>query len=184
MKSYLFGAACACSVALLASTAVNAAIVYEVDRAVGDGTITGFIETDGTLGILSSANITSWNLTLTAPNLLGSPSVIDSSTGLASIDGTATTATATQLLFDFSASGNTFFLLQDPPTTGNYWCLEIQGCVGPGGEIIGRTSTGGPAQIVDQSGSVVFAQVIPIPAALWLFASALGLLGWLKRRAV
>ncbi|MDJ0927947.1 MAG: hypothetical protein QNJ73_09895 [Gammaproteobacteria bacterium] len=30
----------------------------------------------------------------------------------------------------------------------------------------------------------VSVQVIPVPAALWLFGSALGLLGWLKRRAV
>ena len=31
---------------------------------------------------------------------------------------------------------------------------------------------------------IVFAEVIPIPAAVWLFGSALGLLGWLKRRPV
>ena len=31
---------------------------------------------------------------------------------------------------------------------------------------------------------VTFNVVVPVPAALWLFASALGLLGWVKRRAV
>ena len=41
----------------------------------------------------------------------------------------------------------------------------------PGGEIRGQIL---PA----------FVTVIPVPAAVWLFASALGLLGWLRRRQV
>jgi hypothetical protein len=39
--------------------------IYDIDQAVGAGSVTGFIETDGTVGALSSANISDWNLVLT-----------------------------------------------------------------------------------------------------------------------
>ena len=42
-----------------------------VSGAGGAGSVTGFIQTDGTLGTLSSNNITDWTLTLAAPNLSG-----------------------------------------------------------------------------------------------------------------
>ena len=54
---------------LLASVTADASIVYNLNRTIGAGTVTGFIETDGTIGVLSTANITDWILTLTAPNL-------------------------------------------------------------------------------------------------------------------
>ena len=68
-KSRLLGAVCAGVVMLLASVTADASIVYNLNRTIGAGTVTGFIETDGTIGVLSTANITDWILTLTAPNL-------------------------------------------------------------------------------------------------------------------
>jgi hypothetical protein len=47
---------------LFGSLGVQAQIVYQVDRNVGAGTIKGVIETDGTLGSLTPANILSWSL--------------------------------------------------------------------------------------------------------------------------
>lgn len=101
-----------------AASAAIAAIVYDVNRVIGDGTVTGFVETDGTLGILTSGNITNWSLTLTAPNLLGgSPEVIDFATQVQTyLSGPATTATSTQLLFDFSLANRIFFSSKASPT--------------------------------------------------------------------
>ena len=45
-------------------------IRYNVSRFVESGSVVGFIETDGTLGTLTTANITDWELTLTSPDLL------------------------------------------------------------------------------------------------------------------
>jgi hypothetical protein len=38
--------------------------------------------------------------------------------------------------------------------------------------------------LADTSADLVWVTTVPVPPALWLFGSALGLLGWLKRRAV
>lgn len=48
--------------------------------------------------------------------------------------------------------------------------------------------TDGGSQLVDLqpgdfSGAQINSAVIPVPAAVWLFGSALGLLGWVRRRA-
>ena len=118
---------------LCSAPVASATIIYDVNRTIGAGTVTGFIETNGTLGVLVSTDITNWVLTLTAPNLLGgSPDVIDFATQTSTVVfGTATTATLTQLLFDFSLSG-THLLLLHGSGPNNYWCLETAGCTGAG----------------------------------------------------
>ena len=40
----------------------------------------------------------------------------------------------------------------------------------------------GNANLCDYGGAKINAAVIPVPAAFWLFASALGMLGWIRRR--
>jgi hypothetical protein len=37
-------------------------ITYSVNQTVGAGSVSGFIETDGTIGTLTTANILNWNL--------------------------------------------------------------------------------------------------------------------------
>ena len=39
-------------------------IKYLVDRTIGAGSVKGFIETDGTLGVLTEANVIDWSLVL------------------------------------------------------------------------------------------------------------------------
>jgi len=178
-KIRLIGALCVLATSWSVSTIANAAIIYNVDRTVGSGSVTGFIETDGTIGMLSFINITDWNITLTSPGLPGSPVVIDYSDQIAtSIEGTATTATATQLLFDFNATGDNLFLLIG--AGNNAWCLETGSCtLNDSGETIAYIEAGNEitVQNVARSGVVVFAEVqtVPVPAAAWLFGS--GLLG-------
>jgi hypothetical protein len=121
-------------------------IVYNVTRRVGNGTISGFIETDGTTGPISDANIVSWELTLTSPNLAGGPSETISSDNQIQtiISSNVTTATATGLFFDISgASGDGLFLTQG--ASQNYWCIEtaLGNCTGLGvGEYIGFNANG------------------------------------------
>ncbi|HJP39677.1 MAG TPA: VPLPA-CTERM sorting domain-containing protein, partial [Gammaproteobacteria bacterium] len=66
--------------------------------------------------------------------------------------------------FGFVSFTGTGLTLGDTVTLGNGVGVGSQG-VGGGGE------------------AMVF-QVVPVPAAAWLFGSALGLLGWARRRVV
>lgn len=177
--------------AITANTASASTITYDVNRTIGDGTITGFIETDGTLGTLGIANITDWTFTLTAPNLLGgSPDTIDFSTQIQTyIIGTAFSATSTELLFDFDYVGEAFVIFQGGGGLNNFWCIDVNAsCIVKGGdaEYIGFDTTGTLAQTEFRSGLVTIAAVspVPVPAAAWLFGSGLiGLIAVARRKA-
>jgi len=181
---------------LCAGTA-NAAIIYDVNRTIAEGTVTGFIETDGTEGILDTDNITRWSLTLTALNLNGgSPYLIEGSisgsgSGVRVLNGTAVSATSTQLRYDFNKPGSLLFrgaLNSSSPTY--FWCLETSFCsdADDSSEHLGRYLTVGTEalQWEHRSGEIVFANatVIPVPAAVWLFGSGLiGLAGFARRKS-
>ena len=122
---------------------VTPTITYQVNRRIGAGTVTGFITTDGTLGVIDDVNIIDWELTLTAPNLLGGGmDTIDIATGIqTNLTLGQTVATSTGIFFDNTgSSGEGFFLLQGAFPNTNYWCIETSagGCTGFFGEHIGR----------------------------------------------
>jgi hypothetical protein len=190
-NSQLPGAVCVGIVMVLASFSANASIIYNLNRSIGAGTITGFIETDGTIGVLASANITDWVLTLSAPYLRGGTSdqIEFASATVSSITGSALSASATALTFDFSSSGNSYLYLQG--NSSNYYGLETATgnlAVGTAAESIGRDSRfPNPTytEFVSRSGSVDIAQaVVPVPPAVWLFGSGLlGLIGIARKKA-
>lgn len=79
------------------------AITYGVDRVIGGGGVTGFIETDGTIGVLATANIIDWSLVLstvtTGPATITGP--ITGPNSILEITGTGLVATPFTLSFDF-----------------------------------------------------------------------------------
>src|SRR5664279_3454359 len=82
-------------------------ITYNVARTIGVGSVTGFIETDGSLGVLSAANFVDWSLLLndgTSTYTITGP--LSGNNSVAFVQGADTTASATQLLFDFSGIDN------------------------------------------------------------------------------
>lgn len=109
----------------------HAAISYSVNEAVGAGSVTGIIETDGTIGTLATANILDWNLVINdgsaSFDLLG-PLSGNNSQQL--IVGTDLTATAAALNYNFSGSG--LLLFQNPGTgsTINFVCFTSITCGG------------------------------------------------------
>jgi hypothetical protein len=147
---------------------VSDPITYFVNRQLDAGTVTGTITTDGTIGVITGANIVDWELTLTAPNLIGGPfDTIDFATqAQTNISGVATTATATELLFDISgASGTGFFLLQGT-APDNFYCIETASasCTGAGqGEHMGRGTSSTVAQTGQPTGNFVFATTTVTP---------------------
>ena len=165
----------------------NAAFIYHIDRSIGDGTVTGFIQTDGTQGTLTKGNIEYWEITLTLANLNpeGDSETFNFDNGDTILRGTAVSADSTGLWYDFeqeppTSAGNYLLLMSN--ATGNFWCLETIFC-SPGDNLSEQIGvyTGSGIDILAweaRSGQIEFATVIPVPAAVWLFASGLlGLIG-------
>ncbi len=116
---------------IMLPTIVRADIQYNVNLSIGTGTVTGTITTDGNTGTLGLADFTDWNLTITdganTANLTG-PSSGNNST--ASLNGSAVSATANNILFDFSspASADAYFFFEN----GNVGHVNFV-CFGGGG---------------------------------------------------
>lgn len=174
----------ALGVALLAMASGANAITYTVDRALGaSGSVLGTVTTDGTLGVLNLSNFTAWDLLLNDGT--ATLALTESNSVVAIGDsGSATTATLTQLLFDYDIEGGLLFQ-QDFNTGENYWCNE--GITTGGGFFC---TPGESSRLLDvvssaaRSGSVEIgsAAIIPVPAALPLLLAGLGGLGLIAQR--
>ena len=176
---------------LVFSPSAQASIVYNVNHAIGAGSINGFVQTNGTLGVLSSADIINWNLNLSAPNLVGGPNVnINFGNQTQTLlSGATTTATPTSLIFDMSGgSGIGFFLLQGGiASSSDFWILEtaLAGWTGSGvGEHIGFNTDGTTvAQTTIHPGNFVFGTSVPEPGhAVLLGISVISALIFRRRR--
>ena len=124
MRLHLISATALFSALVFAAPAE--AITYIGNRTIQDGSVQISITTDGTLGVLTAANLTDWKIGVTVPpnsdNLFGPLGVTNSSVQLLGPGGL--TATATQLLFDFDgASRFSFSKDNQPPFTGIGYCL-------------------------------------------------------------
>lgn len=187
---YTIGAA-AIGLGLLsqAQLASAAPITYSVNQAIGPGSAVGTITTDGTIGTLAAVNITGWSLTLND----GTNTVLvqtGSNNSAAFVTGSALTATATNLLFNYGAGPASDFNISTPgaplPFWGQICYTNFSNCWGPAG--VGVYNVGGSNQsvYVAQSGQQVIASggtaAVPEPAALALIGIGLLGLGFSRRR--
>lgn len=139
-------------------------ITYRVNQTIGAGSVTGVIGTDGTIGILGQANITGYNLLVND----GTNTFDLSCCNFFPLSGSDLSATATQLLFNFSGTDRGVVDIADP-SLDTHVCFSTVGCfnngagetirvLGPSGVDIQFTSLSGPQVI----GSVTSA--LPIPS--------------------
>lgn len=164
-------------------------ITYNVNAPVGAaGSLTGFITTDGDAGVLTSADIVSWNLLLTVPPLTNSQ--VDAGTPATERDiseGSLLTATPTALSFDFSGSG--YFALEE---YANVCCisLELDGTGYGNNMLLFDCSTAACTDLYavsqPETGSVVIGTsanetiaATPEPTTICLTLTGVGLLGLL-----
>ena len=107
--------------AMLSLPLAAQAAVFNINRTIGTGSVTGTVTTDGTLGTLTASNITGWNLSLAEG---GDTFVLTTGNSGRLVTGILS-ATATQLLFDFAQPGRVLFQTPDANDLGNpFWCLE------------------------------------------------------------
>lgn len=183
------------AVAAISAHSTAGAIVYTVDRAVGDATVTGFIETDGSLGSIGSTNIVNWVLTLENDGetvelfgpLSGDNSVISAVS--------AFEATADTLSFAILNGVSSFQFCLELATFPNVcnlglasWVItsngslfeQIRGIPGTSDQITGPIGMAGDLY---QIGSAMAPpSEVPVPAAAWLFISAILGFAGVKRR--
>jgi hypothetical protein len=157
---------------VMAASTVEAAIIYTINRTIGAGGVTGFVETDGTIGALGAGNILDWDLMIDDGtgtfNLLGPISGPNSNV---LIIGSSFIGTATQLIFDFSGSGLALFQNPSNGSGINFWCLEVSGCTTNGtGETVALNYDF--PQFVSYSGrEVIGTASVPEPASLFLLGA-------------
>jgi hypothetical protein len=166
----------------------------------GTGTLSGTITTDVNTGVLSQSDIVSWDIVQSA-NTVQFGSTLDPANSMVSLTGTALTATATGLFFNFGATDNSLLEFFTPPGTGNnlQFCDATTPCTNQNGaqsfsDIVyvfvapglGSTSGSSPQGLATTEIAAAAAPAAtPLPAALPLFATGLGglgLLGWRRKR--
>jgi hypothetical protein len=173
-----------------ASGSAFANTIYNMDLRGGGSSAVGTITTDSTIGVLQTANLLDWQITLTTNSVTSSLHGSLDSQGF--MGGSAVTATATGLFFDFSATDSSFliFVIGASPFSNALCFNDARGiCSGhPSLVLVGIWSEPfAPFSIGSGVQQIAAVAPTPVPAALPLFASAiggLGFVGWRRERAV
>lgn len=179
----------------VAGTPAEANAIYSVDRSIAIpvfGHVTGDLVTDGTLGVLGSANFVDWNLTI--DSFLGTEALLGYQSGLNSlllVTGNALTATPDGLYFDFGVTGLVWITNGGIPHVGSFWCLEHDFfiCNLNAGETIGSKSVEG---FLFRTGNQKIAtlestdddDVVGVPEPSSVVLLAVGALAVLRRRSI
>ena len=182
----LLRAATAATIAL--ATSAQAATVYTGNRTVGGASAQLSITTDDTIGVLSSTNIIDWTIVLNeGGNTFTLRGAGPSRNSALQIAGSALSATATDLIFNFSASGLAYALFQSPGIGSGqtFYCVQTNSCFDSSGsaEALEAGLTFSPTRAV-RTGQVVIASTgaVPEPSTWAMLIIGFGATGAAMRR--
>lgn len=151
------------------------------------------ITTDGTLGVLTAANFVTWNFVIDGPQS-GDDFTYVPGNSVVNIFGSALTATASELRFNFADPNGTYFQFAEFPLGAggerHFWCLETGfGCTGNGLGPANAEAAYSVGGYVTQPrfGLATIATAnttigVPEPAAWALLIGGFGLVGGMQRR--
>jgi hypothetical protein len=174
----------ALALAFTALPANAATITYNVDQTIALGSVIGTIETDGALGVLSQSDITGFSLQVSGP---GASVLLTQADSVVRTVGNNLTATASDLLFDYSGpSGYLLFQFGTFGTGMQYYCnASVAGTCFQGASAIPESFNSPSAQVEIRAGNQIIASVagaVPEPTSWALMLGGFGVIGAAMRR--
>jgi hypothetical protein len=164
-----------------AGVASASPITYDINQAIGGGSVTGTIQTDGATGTLGTTDFLAWSLDL---NGVGATYHITDANSSVRVVGSDVTTTARNLFFNFSGSDDGYLLFQQALFSGmHYYCdATSKATCFQGASVTPQAYTDPSFQNVALGGNQIIATAVPEPATLALFSVALAPLGFALRR--
>lgn len=158
----MFKTLCFAALACSGSVASAAPITYNVNQAIGLGNVVGTIQTNGAIGDLSQSDILGFMLTVSGPGASVQLSEMDS---IFREEGNNLSATASDLIFDFSGASGFLLFQKDQFGTGmKYYCnSSVSGTCFQGASAIPESFNSVSAQVEARAGRQIIASVGMVP---------------------